>query len=169
MLLNENSALKVHVRKLEIEVADNLKYQRGNNIVLSGISTDVVDELLEPTVIDILKKIDVVVSQREIEAVHTIWKDRKRTIVCFVNRKDAVAALNSRAKLKGTNLFVEENFCPSLARLGFMWRKLKREEILFSTWMRNGLVFVKVKERDKPKIIKHTDELLTAYLDFDFY
>ena len=49
--------MKVHVRKLEIEVADNLQYQRGNDIVLSGISTDVVDELLEPTVIDILKKI----------------------------------------------------------------------------------------------------------------
>ena len=32
-LLNENSALKVRVRKLEIEVADNLQCQRRNNII----------------------------------------------------------------------------------------------------------------------------------------
>ena len=124
--------------------------------------------MLKPTVIDILKEIDVVVSRREIEAVDRIWKDKKRTMVRFVNRKDTEAVLNSRAKLKGTNLFAEENFCASLATLGFMCRKFKREEILFSTWMSNGLVFVKVKERDTPKIIKHTDELLMAHPDFDF-
>ena len=124
--------------------------------------------MLEPAVIDILKKVDVIVSQRDIEAVHRIGKDSKRTIVHFVNRNDAEAALSSRTKLKGTNLFIEENFCPFLSKLGFMCRKLKREGFVFSTWMCNGSVFVKIKERDKPKLIKHPDELLTVYPSFDF-
>ena len=93
--------MKARVRKLEIEVADNLQYQRRKNIVVSGISTDILDKMLEPAVVDILKKVDVVVSPREIEAVHRIGKNRQRTIVRFVNCKDAEAALNSRAKLKG--------------------------------------------------------------------
>ena len=70
-LLNENSALKARVRKLEIEVADNLQYQRRKNIVVSGIFTDIVDKMLEPAVVDILKKVNVVVPSREIEAVHS--------------------------------------------------------------------------------------------------
>ena len=56
--------------------------------------------MLEHAVVDILKKVDVVVSPREIDAVHRIGKDRQRTVVHFVNRKDAETALNSRAKLK---------------------------------------------------------------------
>ena len=47
-----------------------------------------------------------------------------------------------------------------------MCRKLKREEIMFSTWMRNGLVFVKVKEGDKPN--QTYGWIITAYPDFDF-
>ena len=86
-LLNENAALKARVRNLEIEVAGNLQYQRRKNIVVSGIATDNVEEMMEPAVVDILKKVDVIVSPRDIEAVHKIGKDSKRTIVRFRQQK----------------------------------------------------------------------------------
>ena len=40
------------------------------------------------------------VSPRDIEASHRIGKEKKQTIVRFVNRKDAEAVLTARSKLK---------------------------------------------------------------------
>ena len=178
-LINNNLQLKDPVRKLEVELTENQQYQRRSNIVISGIPSSIKDENVGSTVVDILNKIDVPVAPRDIQAAHRIGRYKERTIVRFVNRKDAEAALSNRRTLKdfdatsvglekGTKIYIEENFCPFISKIGFMCRKLKRGKHIFSTWMGMGRVHIKVREKDKPEIINHPDELITAYPGFEF-
>ena len=100
---------------------------------------------------------------------HRIGRDKERTIVHFVNWKDAEAASNRSTSFDaGTKIYIEENFCPFVSKIGFMCRKLKRSKHIFSTWMGMGRVYIKVGEKDKPEIINHPDELITAYPGFEF-
>ena len=105
-----------------------------------------------------------------------IGRGKERTIV---NRKDVEAAISKRSTLKvfdatsvgfetGTKIYIEENICPFVSKIGFMCRKLKRSKHIFSTWMGMGRVYFKVAEKDKPEIINHPDELITAYPGFEF-
>ena len=174
-LISDNQLLKDRVRKLELELAENQQYQRGSNIVISGIPSSITDEQVESKVVDILNKINVPVCPRDIQAAHRIGRDKQRTIVRFVNRKDAEAAISNRSTLKdvdvtsfGTKIYIEENFCPFLSKIGYMCRQLKRSKHIFSTWMGMGRVFIKVREKDKPSIINHPDELITDYPGFEF-
>ena len=170
--------IKSSIQQIEVELAENSQYLRRSDIVISGIPSLNNDVAVESTVIDILKVIDVPVKPRDIEAVHRIGKHKEETIVRFVNRKDAELAIKNRSKLKdfdapligsveATDIYVKENFCPFLQKIGFMCRKLKRAHLIFSTWMLNGRVNIKVKERDKPIIFNHPDELCSTYPDFD--
>ena len=135
-LINDNQQLKDRVRKLEIELSENQQYQRRSNIVISGIPPSIKDENVESTVVSILNSIDVPMSPRDVQAAHRIGMDKERTIVRFVNRKDAEAAISKRSTLKvfdansvgfdtGTKIYIEENFCPFVSKIGFMCRKLK--------------------------------------------
>ena len=174
-LISDNQLLKDRVRKLELELAENQQYQRRSNIVISGIPSSITDEQVESKVVDILNKINAPVCLRDIQAAHRIGRDKQRTIVRFVNRKDAEAAISNRSTLKdvdvtsfGTKIYIEENFCPFLSKIGYMCRQLKRSKHIFSTWMGMGRVFIKVREKDKPSIINHPDELITDYPGFEF-
>ena len=64
---------------------------------------DVDDQNLEEKVTEILDKIDVNISSKDVEAYHRIGKSKgssKTTIVRFVNRKHAKKALVNRKGLK---------------------------------------------------------------------
>ena len=98
---------------------------------------------------------------------------------CTLNRKDVEAAMSNRHTLKdfdatsvglekGTKIYIEENLCPFISKIGFMCRKLKKGKHIFSTWMGMGCVHIKVREKEKPEIINHPDELITAYPGFEF-
>ena len=158
-------------------LSENQQYQRCSNIVISGIPSSIKDENVASTEVSILNRIDVPVSPRDVQAAHKNWKER--TITRFVNRKDAQAAISKRSTLKvfdatsvgfdtGTKIYIEENFCPFVSKIGFMCKKLKRSKHIFSTWMGMGRVYIKVGEKEKPEIINHPDELNTDYPGFEF-
>ena len=122
-LINDNQQLKDRVRKFEIELSENQQYQRRSNFVISGIPSSIKGENVESTVVSILNRIDVPVSPRDVRAAHRICKDKERTIVRFVNRKDAQAAISKRSTLivfdatsvgsdTGTKVYIEDNFFP---------------------------------------------------------
>ena len=111
------------------------------------------DGNVESTVVDISNKIDVPVPPRDIQAAHKIDRDKERTIVRFINRKDAEADMSNRHTLKdfdatsvglekGTKICIKENIFPFISKIGFMCRKLKRAKHIFSTWMGMGPVHV---------------------------
>ena len=89
------------MKKLEVELS---------NIIISGISAEITDDKIEPVVIKVLQQVNVPVSPRDIEASHRIGRDKKQTIVRFVNRMDAEAALSSRNKLKKLDFFFFMHF-----------------------------------------------------------
>jgi len=67
----------------------NDQYNRRNNIEISGIPTEVADDVLEEKIIEIRRKTDVEISANDIEACHRLpsKKGNKKVIVKFVNRK----------------------------------------------------------------------------------
>ena len=79
-------------------LSENQQYQRCSNIVISGIPSSIKDENVASTEVSILNRIDVPVSPRDVQAAHKNWKER--TIIRFVNRKDAQAAISKRSTLK---------------------------------------------------------------------
>ena len=68
------------------------QYGRGNNLEIARIPDDAQDRNLEEKVIQILDKIDVDASSKDIESCHRIGKSKnssKKTIARFLNRKHA--------------------------------------------------------------------------------
>ena len=102
----ENQRLRSRVDNLEkkviyLEENGNLleQYGRRNNLEITGISNEIEDVDLEGKVIEILDKIEVNVSSKDIEACHRIGKSRdnsKKTIIRFVNRKYVKLFLTER-------------------------------------------------------------------------
>ena len=95
-LLIENQRLRSKVDNLEKKVIflgenGNLLEQCGrrNNLEITGISYEIEDVDLQEKVIEILDKIDVNVSSKDLETYHRIGKSKensKKTIIRFVNR-----------------------------------------------------------------------------------
>ena len=115
-LQDENQRLRSKIGNLEKKVISlegngNLleQYGRRNNLEITGIPDEIKDEDLEEKVIEILNKIDVNVSTKDIEACHRIGKSRensKKTIIQFVNRKYAKKALlNKKRSEKHQQIF----------------------------------------------------------------
>ena len=100
----ENQRLRsriINIEKKVISLEENSnsleQYGRRNNLEITGIPDDVDDQKLEEKVIEILDKIDVNVSSKDVEACHRIGKSKnssKTTIVQFVNRKHAKKPLS---------------------------------------------------------------------------
>ena len=135
------------------------QYSRRNNLEITKVPENVEDEKLEEKVIEILQKIAVNCTIQAIEACHRIRKlinnSKKKTIMCFFNRKYAKKALLKRKGLSNidrsliglscsSNLFLNENLTPTNSKLASRYSKLKRDghikkrtqeiHIVYSTW-----------------------------------
>ena len=66
------------------QLRDN-QYGRLENIEIGGIPSNVADDQLQSTVSNILKKIDVHTKKEDFHAVHRLGREKKNTIVRFVN------------------------------------------------------------------------------------
>ena len=90
---NVNSNLEKCITTLEELQAKAVQYSRRNNVEISRISNDVLDNDLEEKVIEICKDSDIVITSNDIEGCHRLSLGRnsinknKRVIVMFVNTK----------------------------------------------------------------------------------
>ena len=85
VLKKENADLKNQVNELmtKVEQQDVLmnkidQYRRRNNIVIDGIPSSVTNQALESKVVDIMSKVDIKLSQSDIESCHCflqVFKD----------------------------------------------------------------------------------------------
>ena len=159
------------------------QYGQQNNIVLSGIPESVSEDVLEESVISVLADIDVSVESQDIEACHRFGKpDRdksQKTIVQFVNRKNCKKVLFNKNKLssidcskhnftQNTKIFANENLRPMNESIGYNCRKLKRSGLIHGCFLRDGIVRIKCREKDRPVKIFHMDKLQGLFPDFDF-
>ena len=79
LLRSSCSKLEDKVASLESSVNQVEQYGRRNNSYISGISDDVADDDLEDAVTSIMKDIDVIVQNGDIEACHRIGKSDQKT------------------------------------------------------------------------------------------
>ena len=139
----------------------NAQYSRRQSLELVGIPQSVKDDDLEKVVTKIVNKVRIN-TKRDMQGIHRIGKER-RTIIKFSNRKDCQTKRdlnNSTMKDFGfkenNEIYVNESLCPYYRVL---WAKSKRLHHLlkiFSFYISNGSIKIKIKKNDKEIKITHT-------------
>ena len=149
------------------------QYGRRNNLVIFGIPDSVQDSDLESTVTSILSDTDVNVESREVEECQRIGKSNngsKKTMIRFVNRKYCKKALRNKKQLEridlkkhylvsGTRIFINENLTIKKEHLTFNCKQLKKRNYIFSTFTKNGTVYIKQNENSRPLVILNMNGL----------
>ena len=179
---NERLRKKVNVlenKVLTLESEHNLleQYGLGNNIEITGIPDNVPYQNLEEKVADILNEISVAVSPKDIEACHRVAVSKnnsKKTIVRFINRKNAKKALTSRKNLRKSsspncNVFINENLTLKNNEIVFVSRKLKRSGHLTKIYITDRTEHVSSPEIYRAKVLKnfHINDLFNLSLYYD--
>ena len=182
-LRDENMRLRNRIELLENKaiiaetVNNNIEqYGRRNNIEITGIPDSVSKENFEKTVIEVCNKLNMEITEKDIEACHRIGAAKpKKTICRFVNRKNVKNLLYSRKKLKdldvglGTaRLNVNENLTNYNSKLAYNCRKLKRKKLINKCFTIDGNVYLQRTEGERSKKISHMTTLEELYPRFDF-
>ena len=180
-LRNKVSDLQKKIYSAEENINSLEQYGRRNNIEITGIPQSVENEELEETVVEVLNKIDLNVSNNDIEACHHLGKQKnkpRKTIIRFVNRKFAKKALLNRKGLKHANtsslgldshkVFINKNFTHANSKIAFHSRSLKRNSLINKCYMKDGVVHIVCPDLQNGKVIKvfHLNTLLDLFPNF---
>ena len=136
-----------------------MRYNRRNNVEISGISKEASDENLEEKGIDL--------NSYGIEACHRLPSERvntsnsKRVIVKFVNRKHSKAMLRLKKSINSrSNVYITNSLCPYYR---FLWGKckgLQRKGLINQVFCLGAVVTIKVRENAPPIKTFHESDLL---------
>ena len=151
-----NTLLEKHVIELEKSQAKAEQYSRRNNVEISGIPHEILDNNLE----------DKVIGHMDIEGCHRLplsrnnAGDTKRVIVKFVNRKHSEDVLrlkkiiNSRSKV-----FISNSLCPYYRYFWGKCKELQRRGIFSQVFCLGAVVTIKVSENGPLVKIYHENDL----------
>ena len=157
---NLNSKLMDRVVQTERQSWANAQYSRRDIIEVFGIPSSIRDKDLEDKVRNIFGEIGVNVNERDIQACHRL-REKDKTIVNFVNRKDYTNILRLKKDLKhldpiklsfieGTKIFINENLCPYYRGIWNKCKKLRANQKLHQFYTINGIVHVKLELKRFP-------------------
>ena len=153
-LVSVNKRLVDRVVKAERSMFSLEQYSRRDSIEIAGIPEEVGDDV-EPSVINLLRNIDVEVEEDDIQACH--WLKKGRIICKFVNRKSAESAKRNGKKLKDMDknklsfdakgkLYINESLCPAFRKIHWKSKKLYDGKLIDSFWTHNGTPKIKIGE-----------------------
>ena len=124
-----NALLEKRVTELEKSQAKAEQYSRRNNVEISGIPHEILDNNLEDQVIDIYKDAGIEIGHMDIEGCHRLPLSRnnaggtKRVIVKFVNRKHSEDVLRLKKIISSrSKVFISNSLCPYYR---YLWGKCK--------------------------------------------
>ena len=128
---------------------------------------------MEDKVRNIFGEIGVNVNERDIQACHRL-REKDKTIVKFVNRKDCTNILSVKKDLKHldptklsfseeTKIFINESLCPYYRGIWNKCKKLRANQELHPFYTINGIVRVKLEENGPPKSITHMLDLVNLF------
>ena len=124
-----NALLEKRVTELEKSQAKAEQYSRRNNVEISGIPREILDNNLEDKVIDIYKDAGIEIGHMDIEGCHRLPLSRnnaggtKRVIVKFVNRKHSEDVLRLKKIISSrSKVFISNSLCPYYR---YLWDKCK--------------------------------------------
>ena len=151
ILESKNNKLEDRITTLEDKLESNLQYQRNQSVIISGIPIEVPHDNLESIVLNIFNNVCFhSISHRDIIACHRLSSKTDSIVVKFLNKKDAIALLQSKLALKQLdktsiapnciNIYVNEHLTPYMGELAFKCRCLKRENKIYQTKVENGIV-----------------------------
>ena len=125
----------------------------------------------------VFKKIGVEIDERDVQACHRL-KEKEKTIVKFVNRKDCLQFLRVKKDLKSldptklhfpenTKIFIDESICPSYRDIWNKCKKLRAIQKMHQFYTISGLIRVKLEETGPSRIITHMVDLKELFPDTD--
>ena len=172
-----NDRLVDRVIKTERQCWENAQYSRRDTLEIVRIPNSVGNSVLEETVRDVFKKIGVEIDERDVQACHRL-KEKERTIVKFVNRKDCLQILRVKKDLKSldpteldfpenTKIFINESLCPYYRGIWNKCKKLRAIQKIHQFYTISGLIRVKLEETGPSRIIIHMVDLKELFPDID--
>ena len=172
--LQSYQLISTRVSLLERSHVNSLQYNRRESVEISGVPEAVSDGNLETYCLDVLEEIGCgEIDKMDVHACHRL-KNRKNTIIRFVNRKHANLALHNKKKLKSIDrtkyklpteskgLFINESLCRPMQFLAFKVRKAFSAKKINSWNLWKGKLSLKINE--KTSVISHIDDLIELNL-----
>ena len=155
----------------------NAQYSRKECLEISGIPWSVSDNDLEDVVCKAITKAGVEVSDKDIEDCHRVGK-RGTTIVKFCKRKFSKQVLNVRKDLTKLSmedlqltgqekLYIKLSICPYYRVLWPKSKSLHSMGKIYSYYVSNGTIKIKIQETSKPLSIMHISDLDKRFPDVD--
>ena len=172
--LSSNSNLsKVTERMVRIERSgyQHQQYSRRETVELVGLPDNLENEALEKKVVEIFEHAGVSVKVRDFHAIHRLKKNSVVIAKC-VNRRDAIAILRSKKKLRETSeddkkklgvtgkVYVNESLCPEYRRLLGICNALHKKKKIASFFTINGAIKVTRSAEGEKTIIGHMYDLI---------
>ena len=165
-----NTLLEKHVIELEKSQAKAEQYSSRNNVEISGIPHEILDNNLEDKVIDICKDAGIEIGHMDIEGCHWLPLSRnnaggtKRVIVKFVNRKHSEDMLKKIVS-SGSKVFISNSLCPYYRYLWGKCKDLQWRGIFNQVFCLGAVVNKKVSENGPPVKIYHETDLKVYHSD----
>ena len=151
-----NTLLEKRVIELEKSQAKAEQYSRRNNVEISGIPHEILDNNLEDKVIDICKDAGIEIGHMDIEGCHWLPLSRnnaggtKRVIVKFVNRKHSEDMLRLKKIVSShSKVFISNSLCPYHRYLWGKCKDLQRTGIFNQVFCLGAVVTLKVSKNGK--------------------
>ena len=144
------------VYQTERQCWKNAQYSRRGTLEIVVIPNSVGNSVLEETVRGVFKKIGVEIDERVVQVCHCL-KEKERTIVKFVNRKDCLQILRLKKDLKSldsteldfpenTEISINESICPYYRGIWNRCKKLRAIQKMHQFYTISGLIRVKLEE-----------------------
>ena len=180
-LYDEIEYLYDDIYEMDVRLVQVEQYSRRESVIISGIPDSVSKRDLEPTVIDILKRIGLDrLSSFEISACHRLFKDRNdkypaRTIIKFTNRKLAEFCFYHKERLieVSRNLYLNlrfyESLCKTNEKILKLCKQLYDSEFLEEYYVINGSIRIKTFDYYRHIKIKHPEQLYEKFKDYFDY
>ena len=149
----------------------------SDTLDIMGIPKSIGNSVLEETVRRVFKKIGVEINEQNVPTCHHL-KEKERTIVEFVNRKNCLQILRVKKELKfldltqldfpeNTKIFINESLCPCYKGICSKCKKLTAIQKIHQFYTISGLIRVKMEETGPSKIITHMVDLKDLFPHID--
>ena len=148
-----NTLLQKRVIELEKSQTKAKQYSRRNNVEISGIPHEILDNNLKDKVISICKDAGTEIGHMDIEGCHRSPLSRKnagrtkRVIIKFVNRKHSEDVVRLKKIISSCSKVCSSNsLCPYYRYLWGKCKDFQRRDIFNQVFCLGGFVTIKVSE-----------------------
>ena len=176
--LESYKLVATRVKILEKNLVSTMQYSRRENIEIHNIPENVADEKLEETCLKVLDEIGCgKIKSYRVMACHRL-KNRNKTVIRFITRKQADEALHNRGKLKTidmkkcglpakTRIYINESLCRPMQYLHYIARFVYKLQKIhdFNLW--KGRLTIQMEDGGENHIINHIEDLIELGLASD--